>query len=90
MIMIVAAIDSQASGEVVNQACVFYDSNGDGNNDTKVFSDDPEEDGPEDPNIFVITDITAIPTLSPAGILGMMLGLLWVGVRRLRRRDVTS
>ena len=87
-IMIFAEIDSQASGEIVNQACVFYDGNGDGTNDVKVLSDDPEEDGPEDPNVVIIREVVEIPTLSPVGILAMMVGLLWMGARRLRRRDV--
>ena len=43
--------------EASNQGTVYYDSNGDGSNDSQVLTDDPSLPGNHDPTVLVVTDV---------------------------------
>jgi uncharacterized repeat protein (TIGR01451 family) len=90
-IQIFADIDPDATGEVINQATIHFDSDLDGSNDGSNLTDDPSVGGDEDPTGFEIggEPVLEIPTLSGWG-LALFVALLLLGgsavLGRRRRR----
>jgi WD40 repeat protein len=81
-ITINATVDSSASGTIVNQGTINFDSDGSGTNDSSALTDNPAGPGPADPTGFAIA--RAIPTLGPAGLLLLAFGLVAIWYRRER------
>jgi len=67
---------------IVNQATVRYDAARSGTDQTTIVTTDPANGGPTS---FAVT-VTAIPTLSAAGLAAMAAALLAAGALALRRR----
>lgn len=85
-ITIQATIDAGTAGQsLVNVGTINFDSDVDGDNDQSVATEDPDGGGPTE---IVIEDggAVGIPTVSPLGLLALMLMLSGVGYAILRRR----
>ncbi|MEM9291102.1 MAG: right-handed parallel beta-helix repeat-containing protein [Acidobacteriota bacterium] len=74
-----------AGTTLVNQGEIFFDSDGDGVNDTRVPTDNPDLPGSDDPTAIEVASIAEIPTLGGRGLalLLLLLGLsAWWALRR--------
>ena len=88
---VVLSIDAQIAGSalnatIVNQGDIFFDSDGDGTNDTVAPTDDPDLPGPDDPTVFVAGSIVDVPTLHGLGMSALALLLALCALGALRRR----
>jgi len=85
-ITINATINAGTGGMVVvNQGEISYDSVGDGSNNATRLTDDPTVGGAEDPTVFTVQAIEAIPTLRGAGLALLILAMAGAAVVALRR-----
>lgn len=85
-ITITATINPGTFGMVVvNQGEISYDSVGDGANDATRLTDDPTLPGDQDPTVFTILGLEAIPTLQGTGLALLVLALALAAVVVLRR-----
>ncbi len=88
-ITIDATIDSDASGDVLNQGTVSYDADGNGTNEASGSTDDPSVGGSADPTAFTVggvQDPLAIPTLDTVGLALMVLLLAGAASVMMARR----
>ncbi len=83
-ITITAVIQPTATGVISNQGDIFFDSNGDGTNDTTRQTDDPAAAGASNPTIIDL-GIVAIPTLSELGLLALAIGMAILALAMLKR-----
>lgn len=89
-ITIVASIDANASGQIINQGTINYDSDGNGSNDATAVTDDPSRPGTTDGTGFAVVVGTGPPVPVPAldrlamllMLLLMLLGLAGLAWRR--------
>ena len=90
-ITITATILPAAAGmTVTNQGTISYDSDGNNTNDATGQTDDPAAAGTGNPTAIVVGGGSApppIPTLSPLGLLLLMVVLAGLGLAMLRRRQ---
>jgi hypothetical protein len=83
---IVTEIAPDADGlSLISQGRIFYDKDGDGTNDTVVVTDDPDTGGPADGTS--VAPQTAVPVLSPAGLVIFILGLMAAAFYARRRQQ---
>ena len=82
-IEIEATILAGFEGIVENQATIFFDADGDGENDTSRGTDDPGIEGLQDPTIFVLALL--VPTLGAAGMAVLALLITFSALLALRR-----
>jgi uncharacterized repeat protein (TIGR01451 family) len=88
-ITIDATIDpaAVAGATISNQGTVNFDGDGNGSNETSVFTDDPDVGGGADPTDLTVTQaVQAIPTLSTVGLAILMLAMAFAAFAALRRR----
>jgi uncharacterized repeat protein (TIGR01451 family) len=84
-ITITATILPSAAGSTVsNQGTIAYDSDGNGTNDASAQTDDPTVVGPANPTSFV--GISAIPAVSPLGLLLLASMLTALGFAMVKRQ----
>ena len=85
-ITIEAQILSSAAGqEISNQGEIFFDSDGDGTNDTMVPTDDPAVPGGDDATTFQVEGIVTIPTVDNLGLLALAALLALMALRGIGR-----
>jgi uncharacterized repeat protein (TIGR01451 family) len=92
-ITIVATIDAGATGTIVNQGTVNYDSDGNGSNDASALSDDPALPGAADGTGFVIAGpavFVPVPALDRIAMGLLALGLAGLALRRRATFDAVS
>ncbi|WP_305118995.1 hypothetical protein [Tahibacter harae] len=89
-ITIAASINANASGQIINQGTLNYDSDGNGGNDAAAVTDDPFRPGSADGTGFVVVPVASpplpVPALDPLALLLMLLGLVGLAWRRYAAR----
>ncbi|MDC8012782.1 DUF11 domain-containing protein [Tahibacter soli] len=90
-ITIVASIDTNATGQIVNQGAIHYDSDGNASNDASAVTDDPAGPGTADGTGFAVVIVNGgppapVPTLGRLAMLLMLLGLVGLAWRRYATR----
>ena len=78
---------SAADQEISNQGEIFFDSDGDGTNDTMIPTDDPDLPGGDDQTAFVVAGAIAIPTADTLGLMFLASLLIGAALCSLRRRQ---
>jgi uncharacterized repeat protein (TIGR01451 family) len=75
---------------ITNQGTVFFDADGNPANGNEVsrLTDDPREDGTDNPTAFNVQSIPQMPTLSSLGLALLMIVIGGLGLALLRRRRV--
>jgi uncharacterized repeat protein (TIGR01451 family) len=85
-ITITATISAGADcAPITNQGTILYDSDGNGSNETTTVTDNPAVAGTNNPTTFVLASCV-IPTLSPSGLLALVVLLGGLATALLRRR----
>jgi uncharacterized repeat protein (TIGR01451 family) len=80
-----ATVDAVPPGTVVsNQGDIFFDGDGNGTNESQTVTDDPSQPGTADPTEFTVEEAMAIPTLSAAGSIALLVLLAGIGIAILR------
>lgn len=75
-----ATINSNASGNIVNQGTIHFDADANGSNETNRVTDNPAVAGAVDPTGFTV--ITSVPTIGRIGLIVLSLMLLGFGLHR--------
>ncbi len=76
-----------ASGDIINQATINYDGDGNGSNESSTVTDDPNVGGNDDPTTFgILVGPPAIPALSSWGFALFALALAAAALLRARRQ----
>lgn len=74
--------DPRYVGVISRQGTIYFDSDGNGTNDSVAYTDDPTVPGPSDPTVFTIRnprDFASVPGLSDWSALLLVLGLAGIG-----------
>jgi uncharacterized repeat protein (TIGR01451 family) len=87
-ITIEATINSGAGGATIsNQGTFNFDADGNGTNESSGATDDPAVGGGADPTVFGVQQgVLEIPTLSPMGLVALVLALAALALFLLERR----
>jgi uncharacterized repeat protein (TIGR01451 family) len=85
-ITITAIIENGTAGQTVsNQGHIFFDADGNGTNESLLLTDDPGTSAVDDPTVFAVLGVQAIPALSQLGALLLGLALASLGLKAMRR-----
>ena len=82
--------ESENLNTIEIQGVVHYDADGDGTNEARALSDDPNQPGAEDPTLLVLK-VVPVPTLSPMGLVALIGGLFMAAfiLRQRRKKAMT-
>ncbi|MBK5258594.1 MAG: ExeM/NucH family extracellular endonuclease [Thermoanaerobaculia bacterium] len=85
-ITIQALIEAVPVGTTIsNQGTINYDADGNGTNETATLTDDPAQGGTNDPTVFTVPAVAAIPALDGFGHAGLAALIAGIGLLVMRR-----
>jgi uncharacterized repeat protein (TIGR01451 family) len=87
VITIHATVDVGTAGQTLsNQGTAFFDTDGNGTNETSVLTDDPSTAAAGDPTSFTVAATAQVPTLSTVGLAALALLLAGGALFLMKRR----